>query len=45
MTRLMYSGRGLHGNHAASERRLRGWALMVNFVPYAHRSNVQRAHR
>jgi len=45
MTRLMYSGRGLHGNHTASERRLRGWALMVNFVPYAHRSNVQRAHR
>ena len=44
MTRLMYSGRGLHGNHTASERRLRGWALMVNFVPYAHRSNLQRAH-
>lgn len=45
MTRLMYSGRGLHGNHTASERRLRGWALMVNFVPYAHRSNVKRTHR
>ena len=45
MTRLMYSGRGLHGNHTASERRLRGWALMVNFAPDAHRSNVQRAHR
>ncbi len=29
MTRLMYSGRGLHGNHTASERRLRGWALMA----------------
>jgi hypothetical protein len=45
MTRLMYSGRGLHGNHKASERRLRGWALMVNFVPYAIRSNVERSHR
>ena len=45
MTRLMYSGRGLHGNHTASERRLRGWALMVNFVPYAHRSNATREHR
>ena len=50
MTRLMYSGRGLHGNQAASESRLRGWALMVNFIPYAHRSNVERefacpAHR
>ena len=45
MTRLMYSGRGLHGNHTASECRLRGWALMVNFVPYAHRSHVNREHR
>lgn len=44
MTRLMYSGRGIHGNHTASERRLRGWALMANFVPYAYRSNVNRAH-
>ncbi len=45
MTRLMYSGRGLHGNHTSSEHRLRGWALMVNFVPYAVRSNVERSHR
>ena len=44
MTRLMYSGRGLHGNHTTSERRLRGWALMVNFVPYANRSNANREH-
>jgi len=45
MTRLMYSGRGLHGNHKASESRLRGWALMVNIVPYTIRSNVERFHR
>ncbi len=36
MTRLMYPGRGIDGNHTASERRLRWWALMANFVPPAH---------
>ncbi len=44
MTRLMYSGRGIHGNHLASELRLRGWALMRNFVPYARRSGVTREY-
>jgi len=44
MTRLMYSGRGIHGNHVASELRLRGWALMRNFVPYAHRSGETRKY-
>jgi hypothetical protein len=28
--RLLYAGRGLHGHHGASERRLRGWALLHN---------------
>ena len=50
MTRLLYAGRGLHGNVGTSERRLRGWALLLNFSPFAKRSGVQRefmnpAHR
>lgn len=44
MTRLMYSGRGIHGNHLASELRLRGWALMRNFLPYAQRSGITREY-
>ncbi len=50
LCRLMYAGRGLHGHQGSSELRLRGWALLVNFRPYAPRSNRPRpddspAHR
>ena len=44
MTRLLYSGRGIHGHLESSERRLRGWALLLNFRPYAARSGEQRDH-
>ena len=33
MHRLVYAGRGLHGHQASSQRRLRGWALLLNFLP------------
>jgi hypothetical protein len=50
LCRLMYAGRGLHGHQASSERRLRGWALLLNFRPFAKRSGQvrqeqSRAHR
>lgn len=50
LCRLMYAGRGLHGHQASSERRLRGWALLLNFRVFAPRSNQHReqdcpAHR
>ena len=50
LCRLMYAGRGLHGHQRSSELRLRGWALLLNFRPYAPRSNQRRdfaspAHR
>ncbi len=50
LCRLMYAGRGLHGHQASSERRLRGWALLLNFRPFAKRSSQvrpeqSRAHR
>lgn len=50
LTRSLYIGRGLHGHQASSERRLRGWALLQNFRPFAPRSNQPRefqspAHR
>lgn len=38
LTRLLYAGRGLHGHQHYSELRLRGWALLQNFRPYAPRS-------
>ena len=38
LTRYLYTGRGLHGNQASSEQRLRGWALLNNFRPFAPRS-------
>src|SRR3954465_12511045 len=44
LCRLMYAGRGLHGHQGTSELRLRGWALLLNFRPYAPRSNRPRAH-
>jgi hypothetical protein len=37
LCRLMYAGRGLHGHQGSSELRLRGWALLENFRPYAPR--------
>lgn len=50
LTRLLYAGRGLHGHQHASTRRLRGWALLLNFRPFAPRSGQPRdydspAHR
>ena len=44
LCRLMYAGRGLHGHQRSSELRLRGWALLLNFRPYARRSNRPRPH-
>ena len=44
LCRLMYAGRGLHGNQSSSERRLRGWALLLNFRPFAPRSHQPREH-
>lgn len=44
LCRLMYASRGVHGHQGTSEFRLRGWALLVNFRPYAPRSNRPRAH-
>jgi hypothetical protein len=44
LTRFLYAGRGLHGNQASSERRLRGWALLQNFRPFAPRSGKPREH-
>jgi hypothetical protein len=50
LCRLVYAGRGLHGHQASSQRRLRGWALLYNFRPFARRSGLvrpehSRAHR
>jgi hypothetical protein len=44
LRRLMYANRGLHGHQSSSELRLRGWALLLNFRPYAPRSNHPRAY-
>ena len=43
--RLLYAGRGLHGHQGSSERRLRGWALLLNFRPYAPRSGEPRLYQ
>jgi antirestriction protein len=45
LCRLLYAGRGLHGQQASSERRLRGWALLMNFRPFARRSGQVREHQ
>ena len=50
LTRFLYAGRGLHGHQESSEGRLRGWALLQNFRPFAPRSGQIRtfqspAHR
>jgi hypothetical protein len=42
LRRIVYAGRGLHGHQASSEMRLRGWALLLNFRPFAPRSNCTR---
>ena len=42
LTRYLYDGRGLHGHQWNSELRLRGWALLRNFTPYAPRANQKR---
>ena len=44
LCRLMYASRGLHGHQSSSELRLRGWALLLNFRPYAPQSNQPRTH-
>ena len=44
LCRLMYANRGLHGHQRSSELRLRGWALLLNFRPYAPRSNQSRTY-
>jgi len=43
--RLIYAGRGVHGHQASSQRRLRGWALLYNFRPFAKRSGQVREHQ
>ena len=43
LCRLMYAGRGLHGHQSTSEYRLRGWALLQNFRPYAPRGKSPRS--
>ncbi len=40
--RVLYAGRGLHGDQMSSERRLRGWALLLNYRPFAPRSGLHR---
>lgn len=45
LTRFLYAGRGLHGNQLSSERRLRGWALLHNFRPFAPRSGQIRPYQ
>jgi hypothetical protein len=45
LTRFLYAGRGLHGHRISSERRLRGWALLQNFRPFAPRSGQTRQYQ
>jgi len=45
LTRFLYAGRGLHGHRDSSERRLRGWALLQNFRPFAPRSGQVRPYQ
>ncbi len=42
--RSVDASRGLHGHQASSERRLRGWTLLLNFRPFAPRSGQHRQH-
>jgi hypothetical protein len=45
LTRFLYDGRGIHGHRSSSERRLRGWALLQNFRPFAPRSGQVRPYQ
>lgn len=45
LTRFLYAGRGLHGHQSSCERRLRGWALLQNFRPFAPRSGKPREYQ
>lgn len=45
LTRFLYHGRGLHGHLQSSELRLRGWALLNNFRPFAPRSGQVRVYQ
>jgi len=45
LTRFLYAGRGLHGHQSSCERRLRGWALLQNFRPFAPRSGERRQYQ
>lgn len=42
--RNLYAHRGMHGHHTSSERRLRGWALLHNFCPFAPRAGQTREY-
>lgn len=44
LTRVLYAHRGLHGHQRPSELRQRGWALMLNFIPFAPRANQPRPY-
>lgn len=45
LTRVLYDNRGIHGHLMSSERRLRGWALLQNFRPFAPRSGMERPYQ
>lgn len=42
--RKLYAQRGLHGHQASSNDRLRGWALLYNFCPFAVRAGQVRTY-
>jgi hypothetical protein len=44
MYRQLYDHRGLHGHHLSSLQRLRGWALLLNFCPFAPRAGKPREY-
>ena len=37
LNRVIHAGRRLHGHLQSGERRLRGWALLINFRPFTQR--------
>lgn len=45
LTRYLYDNRGIHGHLTSSEKRLRGWALLQNFRPFAPRSGIDRPYQ
>ena len=42
--RTLYDHRGLHGHQPSSVQRLRGWALLLNFCPFAPRAGKPREY-